>query len=461
MAGARNKSRTASDPARAAAARLLYSVLEEGAYSNLSSLKILDESGLVSRDRAFASAAVYGTVSWLPLIDWQLSKISDKPLDKLDPWLRTILRLGIWQLTRSHSVPEAAAVDESVKLARFFVHEGAASYVNAVLRSWLRVRPEVPHKLEALKYGLPTWLFGLLKKWYGHKRAVLLAESFLEDKPWTVLRVNCMLADPADLIQAWQEDGLEAESGLYLPEAVRLKLAGNSLRDLIVWQDGLVTAQDEAAMLTAHIASPKPHQSIIDMCAAPGGKTTHLAELVADRAAITALELQPHRAQLINELTDRLKLKSIKTIVGDAARYGSRDEQYDIVVADVPCSGLGLLGRKPELRLNMNYDRMQELIGLQRSILQNASRLVKAGGCLIYSTCTINPEENHEQIRWFLEESDATGSFRAGDISDKIPAALLSADPAISDQITNGYIQLMPDRVQTDGFFIARLERKS
>ncbi|NLW12803.1 MAG: 16S rRNA (cytosine(967)-C(5))-methyltransferase RsmB [Clostridiaceae bacterium] len=459
MADVKNKRKFASDPARAAAARLLHSVLEEGAYSNLSSLKILDEDRLDSRDRAFASASVYGTISWLPMIDWQIEKVSSKPLEQIDPWIRTILRFGIWQLTKAHSVTEAAAVDESVKLARFFAHEGAASYVNAVLRSWLRAKPQIPRKLEALNYGLPTWLFGSLKKWYGYDRAVSLAEAYLEPKPWTSLRVNTMLADPADLIHEWSEDGLEAEPGSYLPEAVHLKLAGNSLRDLIAWQDGLVTAQDEAAMLTSHVACPNKNDRIIDLCAAPGGKTTHLAELMSDTAKITALELQPHRAQLIQEQAERLKLKSINIVVGDAAEFSTSEELYDIVVADVPCSGLGLLGRKPEIRLNMDYDRIQELITLQRSILNNASKLVKAGGSLIYSTCTINPEENQDQIKWFLEESENSDGFAAVDITNKLPQELLTADADIVNQAKNGYIQLMPDRQSTDGFFIARLEK--
>lgn len=460
MADVNRKKRIASDPARAAAARLLHDVLEEGAFSNLSSLRILDQDELDSRDRAFASAAVYGTISWLPMIDWNLSKISTKTLEQLDPWTRTILRMGIWQLTKANSVSEAAAVDESVKLAHYFLHDGAASYVNAVLRSWLRNVPQIPRKLEALNYGLPTWLFGSLKKWYGYDRAICLAESFLEPKPWTSLRVNTMLADPSVLIDDWRQDGLEAETGIYLPEAVRLKLAGNSLRDLIAWQDGLVTAQDEAAMLTSHITSPFKKNKIIDLCAAPGGKTTHLAELVADDAEITALELQPHRALLIQEQAERLKLKSIQTVVGDASEIESGDIKYDIVIADVPCSGLGLLGRKPELRLNMTYDKIQELIMLQRRILDNAAKLAKAGGCLIYSTCTINPEENQEQIKWLLEESEHAGLFTSVDISDKLPQALIADDGEISIQAKQGYIQLLPDKHRTDGFFIARLEKK-
>lgn len=458
MAGVKNKRKLAYDSARAAAARLLHSVLEDGAYSNLSSLKILDQDDLDSRDRAFASAAVYGTISWLPMIDWQISKVSAKSLEQLDPWTRTILRLGFWQLTKANSVTESAAVDESVKLGHFFLHEGAAAFINAVLRSWLRIRPQIPRKLEALNYGLPTWLFGSLKKWYGYDRAVSLAEAFLEPKPWTSLRVNIMQADPAELIMAWQQDGLEAESGSYLPGAVKLKLAGNSLRDLIAWQDGLVTAQDEAAMLTSLIASPHPHDRIIDLCAAPGGKTTHLAELTADQAEITAMELQPHRALLIQEQAERLNLDSIKTAIGDASLYRSTDN-YDIVIADVPCSGLGLLGRKPELRINMSYDKMQELAKLQRDILVNAATLVKDDGCLIYSTCTINPEENQAQIKWFTEESEFSGKFTAVDISDKLPTLLLNSDDIIL-QARQGYIQLLPDKQQTDGFFIARLEKK-
>lgn len=456
----RRDGRVAVDPARLAACRLLYSVLEEGAYSNISALAMLENPDLDSRDRAFATAAVYGTISWLATIDWHISSISDKPINKLDPWIRTILRLGLWQLTQAYNIPESAAVNESVKLVGALAHGGGASYVNAVLRNWLRLKPEIPKRLEALKFGLPTWLYGLMKKWYGRDEAAALAEAYLVPQPWTTLRVNRREADSRELLNGWLEDGLEASAGLYLPEALRLKLAGNNLRDLIAWQDGLVTAQDEAAMLVSVIAQPAPNMEILDMCAAPGGKTTHLAELSDDRAAITALDLKPHRVELIKEQAERLNLRSITAIEADALTWSGDGRQFDLVLADVPCSGLGLLGRKPELRFNMSFESIQELIKLQREILLNAAKLVKAGGLLVYSTCTINPEENERQIDWLLTDTEIGKQFSACGFEGLIPGSMKLTDPEIKIQAQKGRLQLLPHKHRTDGFFISKLIRK-
>jgi 16S rRNA (cytosine967-C5)-methyltransferase len=322
------------------------------------------------------------------------------------------------------------------------------------------LKADIPKRLEALKFGLPTWLYGLMKKWYGRDEAAALAEAYLAPQPWTTLRVNRRKADSRELLNGWLEDGLEASAGLYLPEALRLKLAGNNLRDLIAWQDGLVTAQDEAAMLVSVIAKPAPEMEILDMCAAPGGKTTHLAELSDDRAAITALDLKPHRVELIKEQAERLNLRSITAIEADALTWSGDGRQFDLVLTDVPCSGLGLLGRKPELRFNMSFESIQELIKLQREILLNAAKLVKAGGLLVYSTCTINPEENERQIDWLLTDTEIGKQFSACGFEELIPGSMKLTDPEIKIQIQKGRLQLLPHKHRTDGFFISKLIRK-
>jgi 16S rRNA (cytosine967-C5)-methyltransferase len=457
-----------NDEARRAAALVLHEVLEAGAYANLSSIRLLDNRRLAPRDRSFASALIYGTISRLVAIDYLLSQVLKRPLANLQPMTRTILRLGTWQLYWSTSIPPSAAVDESVKLAHLLENPGSASLVNACLRRLSAPdRPVVPANKLALQAGLPPELFGHLKKWYGQDEAVALAAMALEAIPQVSVRVNPLRATPDQVIAELAEDGIAAIPGRHCPEALTLTLAGHSIRAQRPWNEGRITVQDEAAMLVGRIAAPEPDWQVIDLCAAPGGKTTHLAERMMDRGRVLALDVSSARLPLIAEQAQRLGLTSIRTAVADATRLDWADEliaKADLVLADVPCSGLGLLGRKPEIRLTMTHDRMVALYPLQDQILANAAHLVRPGGVLIYSTCTLNPAENQERIQAFLA-SGGRGLFEAGEFvlegfDSLLPTSLLS-DPLLAAEASVGMIQLLPHRHQVDGFFIAKLRRQS
>ncbi len=452
----------AIDEARKVAVLVLADVLETGAFANLSSIRLLENHKLSARDRAFASAMIYGTISHLVSIDYLLDQVSRRPLAKLQPLTRTILRLGAWQLYYSTSVPPAAAVDESVKLAHLLENPGSAALVNACLRKLSAPdRPLIPANKPALAVGLPPELFGYLKKWYGLQDAIAIGEAALETNPIVTVRVNSQKSSPSQVKALLETEGITVEPGRYCPEALRLQLGGHSIRSLLPWQEGLVTVQDEAAMLVGLVADPQPGEKIVDLCAAPGGKTTHLAERMGDRGMILALDAAKSRVPLIDELAGRLGLDSIRTAVADATDESWSTDlvaQADLVIADVPCSGLGLLGRKPEIRLNMTHDKIVGLYPLQQQILAHAARLVRPGGRLVYSTCTINPAENIGQIETFL--ATAGGSeFNLESIAGQLPAKLLEF-PDLADSAPQGHIQLLPHRHQTDGFFIARLRRK-
>lgn len=453
---------TAIDEARRTALLVLEDVLESGAYANLSAIQLLDNNRLDARDRAFASALIYGTISYLPALDYLLGQVLDKPLAKLQPMIRTILRLGAWQLYYAESIPASAAVDESVKLATRLANPGAAGLVNAVLRRLsVADRPQLPANKPHLAVGLPPELFGYLKKWYGLEEALAIGRWALESRQTVTVRVSTLKTTVAATESALVAEGVACEPGRYCPEALRLRLAGRSIRSLKAWQDGHLTAQDEAAMLVGHVALPQSGDQIIDLCAAPGGKSAHLAALTADQARIIALDVSATRLALIDELAARLGIQSIRTAQADATqRDWSQDllGQADLVLADVPCSGLGLLGRKPEIRLTMTHDKIQALLPIQRQILDHAALLVKPGGHLIYSTCTINPLENLDQVTQFL--SDQKGAFVPEPLTDLLPPRLLEY-PDLKASAAAGWIQLLPQRHQTDGFFIARLRRIS
>jgi len=447
------------DAARLAASRILHAVLEEGAYANLSSIRLLERTELESVDRRFASALVYGTLSRIYSIDWLLAKVSHQPLASLDPWLRTVLRLGVWQLRWSRSIPASAAIDESVRLAGWLVNRGAGGYANAALRRLSRETIELPAGNPPVFFSLSPEIYGYLRKWYGVDEAALLAESFLRDDIQVTARVNCRRSSPEQLIPELMASGIGAGPGLYCPEALRLDLHGRSVRSLPAWQRGDLTIQDEAAMLAAQAVSAEPGQTIIDLCAAPGGKTCHLAELTGNRSRILAFDSNPERLKLVLENAARLGHDNIECRQGDAAGAGmdlSLAGTADRVIADVPCSGLGLLGRKPEIRLNMTHEKMTGLYPLQAAILEYAATLVRAGGILVYSTCTINPAENIERIRSFLLEHP--GKFSLDPLTPHLPVSLTCL-PDLSGPAAEGWLQLLPHRHGLDGFFIARLRR--
>lgn len=452
----------AVDGARLAAVRVLQDVLEQGAYANLSSIRQLDQRNLTARDRAFASALIYGTISYLPALDYLLGRVLDRPLEKLDPVILTILRAGAWQLYHAHAVPPSAAVNESVKLAQHLANPGAAKLVNACLRRLAAPdRPVLPVNKPALAAGLSNELFGYLKKWYGLEEAMALATAALENLATTTVRVNLHRTTVHSVQESLAREGIESEPGLYCPEALRLDLNGHSIRSLSAFQEGLITAQDEAAMLVAHIADPKPGWRVIDLCAAPGGKTTHVAETMNDQGQILALDLSAARLALVDDQANRLGLNAIRTAVADATATDWTHDligQADLVLADVPCSGLGLLARKPEIRLTMTHEKITGLIPLQHQILLNAATLVRPGGVLVYSTCTINPDENIRQVEQFLATQQGK-TFQLETIVPSLPEPLLK-DPKLARSAADGWIQLLPHRHHTDGFFMARLRRQ-
>jgi len=451
--------RRPADNARLTAAQVLHEVLEQGAYANISSINKLEQSDLRPIDRRFASAVIYGTLSRIYSIDYLLGKLSTKPLDRLDPWVRTLLRMGAWQLVWSRSVPAPAAIDETVRLAVHLTNPGAAGLINAVLRRLSSNPPILPVNNPSVYYSLSPEIYGYLRKWYGQAEAIQLAESFLNDAVQVTARTNCLRTDPGQLAAGLQAEGIQTSSGRYCPEALRLELGGQPVRGLAAWQDGRLSIQDEAAMLTAHAAAPKAGQLILDICAAPGGKTCHLAEMTGDRARILAFDSHPERLKLVAENAARLNLASIECRVADATGQdtdGTLAGQADLVLADVPCSGLGLLARKPEIRLTMTHEKILGLNPLQTAILTYAASLVKPGGILIYSTCTINPAENSGRIAAFIAQNPA--DFVLDDLTPHLPQALLE-HPDLQASARLGQIQLLPHRHGLDGFYIARLRR--
>lgn len=447
--------------ARAAALEVLIDVLERHAYSNLSTDTILRRFRLDPRDRAFATALIYGTISRIITLDHVLGSVSHMPLSKMDAPIRNLLRMGVWQLMYARSVPPRAACNESVSLANIVGNSGSAGMVNGILRRIAANPPEILPEDFALFYSLPTWLADALKEWLGLALAAEVADASNQVPPLSI-RVNRLRTDPEHLSVRLAVEGVQAFPGIFHPDALRIDLSGRPVNSLPSFSEGLFMVQDEAAMLVSTVAGPLPGQTVADLCAAPGGKTCHMAEVMGDQGRIYAFDLHAARLDLISQNAQRLGIGCIETQTLDASCMPEPDSPVpmaDLVLCDVPCSGLGLLARKPDIRLHMDPQTIQGLVDVQRRILDSAARYVKPGGSLVYSTCTLHPDENERQADGFLERQE--GRFTPLGFAGRIPSALGSLDRNLLADAAGGRIRLLPGVHGCDGFFIARFRRDS
>ncbi len=452
------------DAARLAAAKVVQAVTFENAFSNESASFHLASPELDARDRSFASALIYGTLSYLPQIDYYIAKASSRPLAALDPSVITALRIGVWQLYFSYHVPPRAAVDESVKLARFFSGERATGFVNAIMRKLTRQRPELPEKeRQALELGLTHELFALLTHWYGEDEAVAIGKNGLESPDCVSIRMNAM---KDDLFRQWAES--EEAEGLRLKKlpwpdcAFGLDPGGTDITQLRSYRDGLFSLQSQSAMLVGALSGVKPDDRVLDLCAAPGGKLMHIAELKGSVRGLVACDLSEERLRSLDETAVRLGFGEVERHALDAtSRFPAFDDAFDIVLCDVPCTGLGLLQKRPEIRSRVTRETVERLLPVQRAILANGSKAVVRGGLLLYSTCTINPDENEEQVRAFLSSKDGE-SFELMHLDATTLVRDDSEDRsggATPRTRLPGTLLLLPHLYRSDGFFIALMRR--
>lgn len=442
---------------------LIYSVNELGAYSNLAAKMIDRYSERFGQSTSFIRAMFYGTLTYLYSIDFLIKHLSKALIEKMDPTTRTIIRMAVWQLSFSDKVPDFAAVYQAVNLGNKYVPQ-AQAYINAILR---KISDSPKDMLDLSSYkpeiacSLKPEIFGILKKSYGKEKAVRIGKAMLAPNGFSV-RYNSKKTTKEAVINAFEAHEITASDGTFCNEAIHISDCGSQIDKTEPFTDGLVFVQNEAAMLASIIANPSPKDKILDLCAAPGGKATHLAQLTEDDCTVIALDINESRIKLIEENTQRFKLNSITckqadaTIICDDPEFSPMLKSFDIVMADVPCSGLGLLARKPDIRRTITYERIQQLLPKQALILQNASRFVKAGGTLIYSTCTLNIDENENRILDFLEKND---DFYLDDISELLPEKLI-VDEDRARLVKKGQITLFPDTDLCDGFYICKLKRK-
>ncbi len=441
--------------ARELALKILFQINEEGAYANLALDKALFPcKDLDPRDRGLITEIVYGSVKNRGKLDYVLNQFASTKVKKMDHWTRNNLRMALYQIMFLDKVPDSAAVDESVKLAKRYGRSD--KFVNAVLRNYLRGVDNIvwPDKAKqpvaylSVTYSFPTWMIERFIKQYGLEQAEALCEYYNRPAPMWI-RTNTLKISRAELKEKLEAEGLTVTESRYTPEGLQIHSAVN-LHQMKAFQQGLFTVQDESSMLVALAAEPSKHQRVLDVCSAPGGKSTHMAQLMKNTGTIYACDIHKHRLDLIEENCKRLGITNVQTVEQDGTVLTRRcKEHFDVIVCDVPCSGLGVLGRRADARWSKESENITGLCGIQKRILEEAAQLVVPGGTLIYSTCTITPEENIDMVTNFLSRHPEY------ELDETITDCWLDMDKE-----SNGAVQFLPFEDHMDGFFIARMVRK-
>jgi 16S rRNA (cytosine967-C5)-methyltransferase len=448
------------DRARLSAARALLDIIFRGAFVGSATDWHLSDPLLDARDCAFASAVVYGTLAYYHRIVYCLETAVRRPIESLDREVVVTLASAVWQLYWSDSVPRHAAVDEAVELVRYFTGERAVAFANGVLRRLAKGEPRLPKKKQALMFGLTPELFGILKKSYGQKIAEEIGAASLLFDQSTEIRFNRLKyagqkndGFTRSISEQICSEGVKVLPGRLLPDAGRLFLSGRRLISLQSFTDGLFAVQGESSQISVLAAAVKPGQNVLEIGAGAGGKTHALAARMGNSGAILAVDSSDERLAASEAEAARLGVSIVSRLFADGTKSlpGVDPDSFDLVFLDAPCSGLGLLAKKPEIRLRMSWERIESLIALQQALLRSASSYVRPGGTLLYATCTLNKAENEEQVETFLKSSYGSG-FSCSSFADLLPDTVRAFEE-------NGRLTLFPHRDGVDGFFLAKLIR--
>ncbi len=439
---------------RRVALETLLDVSRSDAYASLALDKRLAQANLPRRDRAFVTQLVYGTLENRITLDWRIDQFlqGDKEIDET---IREILRMGAYQLFYLDRVPDMAAVDESVSLTRAMGFEALTGLVNGVLRNMIRGKNDVvwpKPQDDAVKYlsimfSAPEALCEMLVKAYGEHDAMEILRYRPKDRTVTV-RVNYLRCDDARLRSLFADDELDFEPGA-LEGVYKVHGAGDMTR-MRAFQNGLFTIQGESSVLAARMVGAKPGQTVLDACAAPGGKTAVLSEMMNDTGRVYAWDTHAHRVELIRGTVNRLKLENVRPAVKDASV--PREDMamtLDAALIDAPCSGTGVMTEKPDVKYRVTAEGVQSLCFTQAAILDAVAPMVKVGGTLVYSTCSILPQENEEQIKLFLARHPEYEVWR---MDSELPEKLAAHEGEYG-------LQMFAHRDGTDGFYVCRLRR--
>jgi len=422
----------------------------EGAYINLELSQLLNQRQITDQDRGFATELTYGCLKQQAWLDFFLQKWLTRPLEQLDHPVLIALRLGLYQIHFMDRIPAHAAVSETVDLIKEDAPY-ATGLVNAVLHKALAQEDWTVRSKKgkagwlAITYSHPLWMIHRWLKRFGEEETEELLRSN-QKTPQTYLRVNTLKISAEDLWKSLQERQVPVRKSELLSECFLLDGPVQNIEEDLA--RGFVVIQDIGAMMIARVLDPQSGEMILDYCSAPGGKATHLAALMSNHGKVVALELHEHRVELIKRLANRTGATMIQTIQHDGTKPFGQPNSFDRILLDAPCSGTGVLGRKIDARWQKTYEQLAELTELQQALLKQAYACLKPGGTMVYSTCSLEWEENGKNLQWFLnEEPSATlESFKL-----PMPEETL---------IPEGYYTLLPQKLGGDGFFIAKIRKE-
>lgn len=435
---------------------MLMEILEDKKFShNILGNTLRKHQQLQKQERAFISRLCIGTLKQYITLDYVINQFASLPITKMKPLIRNLLRMSVYQIMYMDQIPVSAVCNEAVKLAKKRSFTKLSGFVNGILRNIARNvstlafpdREKEPAAYLEVRYSTPRWLIERLLVQYEFPTVEAMFNASLRDKELTV-RCNQSKITPDQLRQCLLEEGVAVEASEYLKYAFKLK-DFDYLEGLESFRKGYYTVQDVSSMLVCQTAGIREQDFVLDLCAAPGGKALHAAE-IANK--VNARDLTKRKIRLIQANIERMGFTNVETLVWDATKEDtSLLFSADVVIADLPCSGLGILGKKPDIKYNLTPEQLQELVVLQRSILMQAKNYVKVGGTLMFSTCTVNREENLDNRNWFLKNFD----FEAVSLEEHLPAELFCASTK------EGYLQLVQGIHNTDGFFLAKMRRRS
>ncbi len=424
--------------------KLLVSTERNQSYSNIALDQTLSKYTLLKDvDRRFITALYYGVIERKITLDAVIAAHSSRPLDKLSESVRAILRMGIYQLLYMDSVPDSAAVNESVLLAKDNKNPATAGFVNALLRSFIRDGKKLPHsgikyKDLSVEYSCPEWLIKMWMTDYGEETAMSMLRSS-QGRPPLTIRLNTARFSVEEIISEFENEGVSVTLRDDLAGCAELSGCGSCER-LSAYKKGMFHVQDASCQICAKCVDARPGQTVLDMCSAPGGKAFTIAELMENKGRVLAFDLHANRVRLIASGAKRLGLDIIEAKTNNAKVVSEDVPQAESVLCDVPCSGLGVIRRKPEIKY-CDKTAIEGLPSVQHDILAASAEYVKPGGTLVYSTCTLNRAENDNQSERFLSENK-------------------DFEPYIIEEFGSYKVTLTPDTSGGDGFFIARFRRK-
>lgn len=443
--------------ARESALKIIQRTIRQGGYPNILLGNALSDSHFSAEDRALVTRLVYGVLENKAYLDWVIQNYSRVRESRISPWVYDILRLSVFQLLFMERIPSFAVVNEGVELTKNYAGKKAAGFVNAVLRSIVRdpnktqlpAKESDPALYVSIKYSHPKWMVEDWIKRFGEEFTEDLCKANNET-PGMTIRVNTLKTSRKELADTLQQRGFKVQNGRYSDAALVVE-DGAGIFETNAYREGLFYVQDESSMLAVEVLDPKPGKLVVDVCSAPGGKATYAAQLMKDQGRIIARDISGSKLALVEENCKRFGVACVETQVFDALEADpSMEGKADYVLVDAPCSGFGIIRRKPDIKWKKEREHYKTLAQMQGKILRNAAALLKAGGFLVYSTCTIMPEENQDVVKGFLKDNL---HFRLCDFSTLLPESLAGEDAE------KGYLQLFPNIHGTDGFFISKMER--